>query len=377
MRRLGGDHQIDCLVLERRLLREIRRRRRHADELRIRSCDTLPSLAITRSKWSRQTDRRLPAAGRAIQRDLAARRERGEIVEQLGRVLGAIARVGVRVAGEMIFEATRLLAAPPRKCVDRRSGFAARRAAAHGRGSALSRAQLGKLALHAIEASPRTTDPKCAAQRERRDIAQSDRTRATCPASLPAAAESLRTASPMRGSASSRGAPVIILAVRVPRELVPLLLVKSGSATPNTVFICCDGIVPGSHRRQPSDITTECEPHRPGRAPARCRSTPHRRTSADASLPSASPSGHRATCRSTTKRSIPQLAAATSTCRRRKCRVIVQPVRVVLRAAATALIGHDHTARRRDVLGASGSKSRPLRVSPCRQSTGALLASPS
>src|SRR5688500_1916553 len=47
---------------------------------------------------------------------------------------------------------------------------------------------------------------------------------------------------------------VITLVERVARELVPLLLVIVGQRDAEYRLHLCGGIVPGSHRRQPSDI---------------------------------------------------------------------------------------------------------------------------
>src|SRR5690606_28013336 len=51
-----------------------------------------------------EPDRRLPAAGCAVERDLASGSESGKIIEQFGRIVGPVARVRARVTGEVVLE---------------------------------------------------------------------------------------------------------------------------------------------------------------------------------------------------------------------------------------------------------------------------------
>src|SRR5688572_13510687 len=104
VRRLRGRCEIDGAVLQRRLLRqvaEIRDARMALRTLELRDAAIGRDYAIV---MTRQPDRCLTVAGRAIERHFAPRCQRCEIVEQFLRILGPVACIRAGVSGEMIFE---------------------------------------------------------------------------------------------------------------------------------------------------------------------------------------------------------------------------------------------------------------------------------
>jgi len=104
VRRLCRGCEIDARVLQRRLLREIGEVGDMRMSLRI---PQLGDTAVGRDhavEMLCEADGRLAAAGRTVERDFMARRQRREIVEQLGGVIRTVARIRARVPGEMILE---------------------------------------------------------------------------------------------------------------------------------------------------------------------------------------------------------------------------------------------------------------------------------
>jgi len=146
---------------------------------------------------------------------------------------------------------------------------------------------------------------------------------------------------------------VVARVERLAREREPLLIAEFRHSETERHLHLCGGIAPGAHRRQATGI--RLNPGCAGRIDlgadvvqhhARQHLGPHRR--------------HQQ-CHQATERSADhdeprdrQLLQQRPHVIDIRAGVIVQPVRVVLRAAATALIGHDHAARGSDVLGERG-----------------------
>ena len=160
----------------------------------------------------------------------------------------------------------------------------------------------------------------------------------------------LRTASPIFGSAASRGTPSSPSSNDWRAKVAPLLLAVLRQREAERHLHLCSGIVPVAHRRQASgirldasragrvDLGTDVVQHHAGERLRTHRGHQHRHQAAERSADDDDALDR-------------QLAQQRPHVIDIGAGVIVQPVRVVLRAAAAALIRHDHATRGSDVLG--------------------------